>query len=256
MSFDDKDWPPPHLVRRSGRARRVSLRVSDAAGLEVILPQKARLPDVPALLARHRAWIARRLSLRAARLSAREALHGASPFAPPAGFWLHGGELRVDLDIRPGAKAAALHAALAATPASGTAIWPLAEVAQSEGTLAEPLLLRRLCAHVKSYARLFLAARLAAVSARCGLSAGRLAFGTQKSRWGSYAPDGCLRLNHKLVFLPALLADSVILHELCHSLHPHHGPAFWGLMQKLDPEIRKKNKDLQNSAFWIPLWFN
>lgn len=245
----EKPWPPAYTVRRSKKARRVALRVSDARGLELVLPEKARVADIPALLGGHRAWIERQLARREARLHRRDALQPVSPFAPPAGFLLHGGELRVDLALGRGLGGAAMHELLAATPPGGAVVWPLPSG-------PEPELLRRLNVYIKSYARLYLAARLREIARRSGLGYGRVGFATQKSRWGSYAPDGTIRLNHKLIFLPPDLAENVILHELCHGPHPDHGPGFWALMREKDSEYAEKNKNLNDAAIWIPAWFS
>lgn len=252
----EKDWPPSHSVRRSRKAGRISLRVSDERGLEVVLPEKARQPDIASILERHRDWILRQLTRRAARLSRRDALHTPSPFSPPAGFWLHGGELRVDLDIGRGLGGAAMQELLSAcalravggAPAPGVEIWPLAEGPEED-------MLRRLRLFIKSYAKAYLGASLRRISREHSLPYSRAAFASQKSRWGSYAPDGSVRLNNKLVFLPVPLSDCVILHELCHGVHGNHGPHFHALMQEKDPELARKNAELRNAGTFVPIWF-
>ena len=53
-----------------------------------------------------------------------------------------------------------------------------------------------------------------------------------KARWGGMSPKGILTLNPDLVRAPVECIDYVILHELCHIEHPHHGPAFWHLLEQ------------------------
>ena len=63
-----------YRVRRSTRARRVGLRI-DAEGLEVVLPQRARLDQtaIEHTIREHEAWIVQKLALWQQRAVAREA---------------------------------------------------------------------------------------------------------------------------------------------------------------------------------------
>ena len=51
--------PVRYTLRRSARARRLNLRVTPAAGLEVVLPRRWTLADVDEALAKHARWIDR-----------------------------------------------------------------------------------------------------------------------------------------------------------------------------------------------------
>lgn len=63
-----------------------------------------------------------------------------------------------------------------------------------------------------------------------------------KSRWGSCSSSNHIILNMFLVQLPWELIDYVILHELNHTVHPHHQRDFWtGMTQHMpDAKIRRK----------------
>lgn len=66
-------------------------------------------------------------------------------------------------------------------------------------------------------------------------AAPELAIRQLKKRWGSLSPSGRMTLNADLVRAPVECIDYVIIHELCHMEHPHHGPAFTKLLgTKLD----------------------
>lgn len=244
------------------------MRVSREHGLEIVVPERGRMPDIARILAEHAAWILRRLGKREDFLRERSELQGESPFASvQPGFQLHGGGLRVNLEVLPGRgkggaywsdifqnmtffvnKSGAMPDALN-PPLPNEINWPVA--AGSPNQMHERL---SLC--LRSYARYYLQKRLAWLAAFYRLSYSGFGLGKQKSRWGSFAADGMLRLNCKLVFISRELSDHVILHELCHSVHHNHSSNFWLLMQEKDELALKKNAKLLKAGIWVPSWFN
>ena len=62
-----------------------------------------------------------------------------------------------------------------------------------------------------------------------------MALRVMQSRWGSCSPNGRLTLNPLLVRAPREAVDYVIVHELCHLRHHHHGPAFYRLLGRYVP---------------------
>lgn len=66
-----------------------------------------------------------------------------------------------------------------------------------------------------------------------------------RSRWGSCSNEGVITLNYYLVQLPWHLIDYVILHELAHTKHHNHGPAFWQLFESILPEARILKKEIK-----------
>jgi len=94
-------------------------------------------------------------------------------------------------------------------------------------------------------ARALLAGRLAALAAEHGFSYRRLSVRNQGTLWGSATLAGGIQLNAVLAVLPAELADYVILHELVHMRHRGHGPAFWGELERLMPDARRRQARLR-----------
>lgn len=57
-----------------------------------------------------------------------------------------------------------------------------------------------------------------------------------KNRWGSCTPNGKIILNPELIKAPARCIEYVIIHELCHLVHPNHNKQFYKLLNSILPE--------------------
>jgi predicted metal-dependent hydrolase len=60
--------------------------------------------------------------------------------------------------------------------------------------------------------------------------------------------------NWRLLQLPVRLADYVIFHELAHLVEGHHGPAFWKLLDSVQPDWRERKSELAKHAQCVQ-WF-
>ncbi len=69
---------------------------------------------------------------------------------------------------------------------------------------------------------------------------------TLKSRWGSCSSEKVITLNTFAVQLPDYLQEYVILHELTHLNHMHHGQGFWEELISVCPDAKKYRKELKN----------
>ena len=82
--------------------------------------------------------------------------------------------------------------------------------------------------------------------------AGRHGFGYRQSkvmrlasRWGSCSNQKDITLNYYLVQLPWHLIDYVILHELVHTQHLDHSPAFWARFAEILPDVKTLKKEIR-----------
>lgn len=74
---------------------------------------------------------------------------------------------------------------------------------------------------------------------------GRVAIKAHRSRWGSCSSLGNLNFNYRILFLPAHLADYIIVHELCHLKELNHGPRFWALVAERCPNYQRCQAELR-----------
>lgn len=63
-------------------------------------------------------------------------------------------------------------------------------------------------------------------------------FSQPRTRWGSCARNGIVRLNRRLVGAPTDVFRYVVLHEIAHLRHPDHSARFWSLVAEMDPAWR------------------
>jgi len=66
-----------------------------------------------------------------------------------------------------------------------------------------------------------------------------------KRRWGSCDPGGTITFNIELVKTPIQCIDYVIVHELCHLMHPNHDKAFYRLMKSILPDWETRKEKLE-----------
>jgi predicted metal-dependent hydrolase len=89
---------------------------------------------------------------------------------------------------------------------------------------------------LRTEAKRYLPGRVEAISQHFNFKYGQLSFRNNKSRWGSCSGKGNISLNIQLMRLPKHCIDYVIIHELCHTKHPNHGPGFKNLLYSIMPE--------------------
>jgi len=58
-------------------------------------------------------------------------------------------------------------------------------------------------------------------------------------RWGSCTPNKMIILNPEIIKAPSKCIDYVVIHELCHIIHPNHSQSFYDLQNKVMPDNAK-----------------
>lgn len=86
-----------------------------------------------------------------------------------------------------------------------------------------------------------------------GISMPALRIRSMETRWGScLAQKGIITLNKRLLEAPRHCIEYVVMHELCHFLHPDHSKRFYAFLTTLMPDWRERKSILdQNAAFWL-----
>ncbi|MCI5165336.1 MAG: M48 family peptidase [Candidatus Electrothrix sp. GM3_4] len=61
-----------------------------------------------------------------------------------------------------------------------------------------------------------------------------------RARWGSCHADGRIYYNWRIIAAPHSVVDYVVVHELCHLVHPDHSPRFWKLLATILPDYTER----------------
>jgi len=86
-----------------------------------------------------------------------------------------------------------------------------------------------------------------------GVAMPQLRLRSMTSRWGSCATKkGSITLNKKLLCTPRSCIEYVVLHELCHFVHPNHSRQFYELLSTLLPDWKERRDRLNRSPVpWL-----
>jgi len=229
---------PDYTIRESARAKRVRFQVSVSDGLVVVIPKGFNRQRIPDLLEEKKHWLARAL----ARVEQhRETMPPRDQ--PPMTIELPAIGQTWQLDWR------ATRSHEISISETGTfklrIAGPIQNVAAWQSTLRQWLI---------ESGRIHLIPWTEALAQELGLPIKRVSIRCQKTRWGSYSTKGTVSLNAQLLFLPRPLARYVLIHELCHAVHPNHSVGFWCLLRTHEPDADRLRVELRNAGRFLPSW--
>jgi len=236
-----------YTIRISARARKLRVTVSAAHGVVVVVPRSLadrglRREDIDRIVASHRAWIERTLRK---VLQRQEELRAAAQAPPPV------------LDLRAIGERWEVRYRGVGHPGVRLTEQTRARRLRVEGSIQDHGACRAvLKAWLRRQARLHLVPWLERVAAETALRFQRVEIRFQKTRWGSCSSRGTISLNAKALFLPPVLVRHLLVHELCHTVHLNHSPAFWALVRRHDPDADVLRRQLRAATHFVPPWLD
>lgn len=195
------------IVRRSARARQLSLRLDNRTGAAILtLPRGVSVREAALFATEHKGWLARQ----------RAAL-------PPA------------IRLAPGEEVPILGRLHLIVHDAGIGRRPLIE--------AEPAAIRvggetsevanRIRRYLKARAGEELAQRVARHAATLDVTYNRLRLTDPMGRWGSCSATGALSFSWRLIMAPEWIIDYVVAHEVAHLKEMNHSRRFWAHVRQL-----------------------
>ena len=213
-------------LRRSARARRMTLRISQFDGkVTLTLPTRASEREALAFVETKQAWIRKHLE--------------ASVGHVAVGLGTH-----IPIDGEP----------CEIVPGSGRRVQLI------DGALHVPGSETRVPARVLGFLKTRARDRLAGASDHYAAALGRSYSGISirdtRSRWGACSSAGRLMYSWRLVMAPRAVLDYVAAHEVAHLAQMNHSPAFWAEVARIhgpyaDPRawLRREGNELHRYRF-------
>ena len=212
---------------RTGTSR-LSMTI-DERGLRIGAPRRITLTEIEEFVGSHGDWVLKKLD-ELARAS------GPRHLAIRDGLRLPLLDGEAEIRVLPGANRVRWVANTLVLEAR-----PEADLAQ----LATRALQKRALTHFGD--------RLAHFSRQLDLAAPKLGLSSARTRWGSCSRQGGIRVNWRLIHLPAHLGDYVVAHEVAHLLEMNHSTRFWSVVGSIYPDWKAARSELKQRATSLPI---
>jgi predicted metal-dependent hydrolase len=216
-----------YTLRRSFRARRVRLEISQRNGLVIIVPRSYPAVRLLALIQSKERWISRHLT----QLSRSQQLPIPRKLKTGDGIPYLGRNYKL-------VKQTNHHGDVIALEGNKLAVSPdlfdngLFEISLEKWYRAEAARLITVMAD--------------SLSSQMDISYKRIVIRGQKTRWGSCSRKKTLSFNWKLIMVPEPVLEYVIVHELLHLKEMNHSKKFWELVARNCPDWREHKKWLKD----------
>ncbi len=204
------------LLRRSRRAKRLSLRVSALDGrVTLTVPPGASARQAQQFADEHSDWIGKVL------------MKQAEPVPVRAGAAIPVGGRTFTVATAAG-RSARIEGAYLLAPHG------------REGPAIAALL--------KHMARTRLSEASARYADLIGHEFKRISLRDTRSRWGSCSSDGSLMYSWRLILAPPEILDYVAAHEVAHLAEMNHSAAFWNIVTRICPDYARHRKWLRREG--------
>ncbi len=205
-------------VKRSARAKRLSLRISGVDGkVSLTLPRFSSASEAQGFLREKEGWIRKHLD-KQPDLAAVE---------PGAMIPIEGAERQI---VETATRVVKLHPHWVEVPYGADKTAP------------------RIRAFLKNLARDRLSAASQHYAGLIGREFGKITLRDTRSRWGSCTSEGNLMYSWRLILAPVEVLDYVAAHEVCHLAEMNHSAAYWANVAAVMPGYKTHRKWLRDNG--------
>ncbi len=212
------DPPIPVKIKRSARARRYSLRISNKDGsISLTVPKYAAMSEAMDFAREQEGWMRKHLAKQLKPLPL-----------------VIGGSVLFDGDYR------------RIEQGSGRA------VRFEDGILRVPGKADKVASKLRAYFKTMARERMVAASVHYAdlieKPIGRVTLRDTRSRWGSCTSDGNLMYSWRLIMAPREVQAYVAAHEVCHLIEMNHSDAYWALVAGIFPNYKVRRGWLKKNG--------
>ena len=227
---------PGFSVRKSKRAKRLSIKVYPRGRVEVVVPNRTSARTVKSFVEENAEWIDR------ARDSFAEH-YTPEAFALPNIVHLPAVDSTVIVRYRP-------------EPDAKTVRFRFSNgiLNLSGNTGSEAACVAALQRWLSGVARKEFEPRLRALATVTGTPFEKMHIRMQRTCWGSRSSSGTISLNLCLLFVSPEMLRYLMIHELCHGRHMNHSKRFWKLVGQFEPRYRSLDRQLGEAWKTVPAW--
>jgi predicted metal-dependent hydrolase len=233
--FESSDATPGWNVRISARARRLTVRVYPGGRVEVVAPRGATPATIARFVGSHRQWIDERV----ADLSA---IAVAPAEVRPATIRLAGVGRTITAYYRTAQGPVSIESF------AGDTIVVSGRIADDRAVT------KALRNWLMDLARDEFSRRLRDIADREGFRFDRVQIRRQRTRWGSCSASGTISLNVCALFQSPDEMRYLFIHELSHTRQMNHSARFWALVESLEPDYQRLDRELSQGWRQVPGW--
>ncbi|MDE0590397.1 SprT family zinc-dependent metalloprotease [Halocynthiibacter sp. C4] len=203
-------------LRRSARAKRLSLRVSRLDGrVTLTLPTRARVKEAERFANEKADWIRAQLGTQVEQIRP----------APGSWVWFRGQRLEI----------------AEGTGRSARLVGGRLEVSEERAGV-------KVATFLKHAARADLLEASEGYAHDLGVDIGKITLRDTRSRWGSCSYEGNLMYSWRLVMAPPDVLRYVAAHEVAHRVEMNHSQAFWDQVARIYPDYAAPRKWLRDEG--------
>lgn len=218
------------------RRKTMAITIDPSGEVRVAVPKGTPSKTIQDWVGSKAPWITRKLDeieLVNSELAGREFVAGEM-------FWYLGREYPLYIEITP------------------TRVRPKVELYGDRLTVetpsAEPAIVKEaLQSWYRSMAEWYFGKRVEQFGQRIKVLPHRITIREQKTRWGSCSSKGNLNFNWRALMAPAVVVDYLVVHELCHLIHPNHSRDFWDLVTSVMPDYKLHRNWLRKNGIKLTL---
>jgi len=206
-----------YKLKKSKKAKHVSLKISPARGLEVVVPFLLKQYDVEKLLDSKKEWIKKNL---------------AKIETIKSKFLFIGHELIIVEQFNLFNNFSVL-------------------LNDDKFIISRPEFYNKTKEEIfnewlKEQAKVYIPGRVNILAQKFGFNYNSVKIKNQITRWGSCSSKKNLSFNYRLMSFNKKVIDYVIIHELCHLREMNHSRNFWQLVEELMPDYKTHKKLVKN----------